>query len=70
MALVQALSEQMGEVSAEERVNYLADTAVASGSVKRDVAQRHYRSLIRHTKPEVQQATPEDLSAMGIQFHG
>ena len=70
MVLVQALSEQMGVVRAEERLDYLNDTAVASGSVKKNVAQRHQRALVRHTKPEKRVATVEELAAMGIQFSG
>jgi len=67
MILVQAMAEQIGPVSAEERLDYLSDTAVASGNVKREVAQRHQRSLARHTKPEKRHATPDDLAAMGIE---
>ncbi len=70
MILVQALSDQMQPISAEERLDYLSDTAVASGSVKRDVAQRHQRALIRHTRPEQRTATVDELAAMGIEFRG
>ena len=66
MVLVQELSEQMGVVRAEERLDYLSDTAVASGQVKKDVAQRHQRALVRHTKPEKRAASVEDLAAIGI----
>ena len=57
-------------MNAEERLEYLMDTAVASGAVKRDVAQRHQRSLIRHTKPEKRAATREDLESIGIEVSG
>ena len=70
MILVQAMSDQMEPVSAEERLDYLSDTAVASGAVKRDVAQRHHRMLVRHTRPEIRPATVDELAAMGIQFSG
>jgi len=70
MVLVQAMSEQIEPVSAEERLEYLIDTAVASGAVKRDTAQRHQRMLIRHTRPEKRTATPDELAAMGIEFRG
>jgi len=70
MVLVQALSEQMGPVRAEERLDYISDMAVASGGVKKNVAQRHQRALIRHTKPEKRHATVEELAAMGIKFSG
>lgn len=69
MVLVQALSEQMWVVRAEERLDYLTDTAVASGQVKKDLAQRHQRALVRHTKPENRAASADELAAMGIQ-HG
>ncbi len=69
MILVQALSEQMGVVRAEERLEYLSDTAVASGQVKKHVAQRHQRALVRQTKPEKRAASVDELAAMGIQ-HG
>ena len=68
--LVQALSDQIEPISAEERLEYLIDTAVASGAVKRDTAQRHQRMLIRHTRPEKRTATPDELAAMGIEFRG
>ena len=70
MILVQAMSDQMQPVSAEERLDYLSDTAVASGATKRDVAQRHHRMLVRHTRPEIRPATVDELAAMGIQFSG
>ena len=70
MVLVQALSEEIQSVSAEERLEYLIDTAVATGSTKRDLAQRHQRTLIRHTNPEKRQATVDELAAVGIQFRG
>ena len=70
MVLLQAMSEQMEEVSAEERLSYISDTAVASGQVKKNVAQRHQRALVRHTKPEKRTATVEELASMGIQFSG
>jgi len=70
MVIVQALSEQMQVINAEERLDYLSDTAVASGSVKRDAAQRHHRMLVRHTKPEKRTASVDELAAMGIQFGG
>ena len=70
MVLVQSLSEQMQIISAEERLDYLSDTAVASGATKRDVAQRHQRMLVRHTKPEKRTASVGELAAMGIPFSG
>lgn len=70
MVLVQALSEEIQPVSAEERLEYLIDTAVATGATKRELAQRHQRTLIRHTKPEIRPATVDDLAAMGIPFRG
>ena len=70
MVIVQALSEQMQVINAEERLDYLSDTAVASGSVKRDVAQRHQRMLVRHTKPEKRTAGVDELATMGIPFGG
>ena len=70
MILVQAMSDQMQPISAEERLDYLSDTSVATGSVKRDVAQRHHRMLVRHTRPEIRPATIDELATMGIEFHG
>ena len=67
MVLVQALVDQIEPVSAEERLEYLTDTAVASGAGKRDTAQRHQRMLMRHTRPEKRTATADELAAMGIQ---
>ena len=67
MVLVQALADQIEPVNAEERLEYLIDTAVASGAVKRGTAQRHQRMLIRHTRPEKRTATADELAAMGIQ---
>ena|GEM_PF-6050667 len=70
MVLLQAMSEQMEEVSAEERLSYISDTAVASGSVKKETARRHHNMLLRHTKPLRRDATVDELAAMGIEFGG
>lgn len=69
MILVQSMSDQMEPVSAEERLEYLADTAVASGAVKRGFAQQHQRMLVRHTRPERRTASRAELEAMGIKVN-
>ena len=69
MILVQAMLEQIAPVSAEERLEYLTDTAVASGNVKKEFSQRHQRSLAKHRKPEKRAATVADLTEMGFQVN-
>lgn len=70
MILVQAMSDQMEPVSAEERLDYISDTAVGSGAVKREFAQRHQRMLVRHTRPQRRDASRSELEAMGIKVSG
>ena len=70
MVLVQSMADQMEPVNAEERLDYISDTAVGSGAVKREFAQSHQRMLVRHTRPEVRTASRAELEAMGIKVSG
>ena len=70
MILVQSMADQIEPVSAEERLEYISDTAVGSGAVKREFAQRHQRMLVRHTRPERRTATRAELESMGIKVSG
>ncbi len=67
MIIVQSLMKQIAPVSSEERMEYLTDTAVASGNAKAEFVRSHQRSLVRHTKPQKRPASLSELAAMGIQ---
>lgn len=70
MILVQAMADQIEPVSAEERLEYLTDTAVATGNTKKEFGRSHQRMLVRHTRPQKRSASRAELEAMGIKVSG
>lgn len=70
MAIVNALMSEIGPISASERLEGIADVAVATGSAKKDAASRHQRRLSRLIKSDSKPATKADLSLLGIVVDG
>lgn len=59
------MSSQILAISAEERLEQIADTAVGTGSVKKGIAMSHQRKLQRQSDKK-RPASVADLSSMGI----